>query len=530
MVAFLVYMFKKSLLERLIDYYGISLEEYESLNKEVTFDMIPSYRNFERIDDAVNLVKKHISLQSKAIIYGDYDVDGISGTSILYKALKEAGLEAAFYIPSRYIDGYGINVKRAQDIVSKGYQFVICVDNGVSANEAIEILKNNNIEVLVIDHHNWGEKLPDADVIIHPELSHYSKTNSSAGFTSFMFSVALLGRFDQYLATLAAISIVTDSMPLVDYNRDFVRLMTSLYKKDQYPAIELLLDYEDFNYSSIGMKIGPKLNSIGRVIKEPLGNRAVRFLTSDNAEDISKYYVWINEINDQRKQMSQELKLEANLVPVTDDDIIVAKMDVVEGLLGNAALELMNRFNKPAIVFTVDSLDEEVLKGSGRSLNNFSLSDAFTALDELIITHGGHSGAAGITIRADKLEEFRTAINEYAKTRGVEKVEKKAVPFSINEINAESLKLIESFSPFGQEWPEPRLEIKRVKVEELKYTKNDSMVRTPISRISTLVGFNIPKEKLSGYSYIDLYGSLKANTYFSKDGVDFHISDYEKSK
>ena len=523
-------MFKKNLLDRLLDYYEISLEDYQSLNKEVTFDMIPSYEHFERIKDAVDLVRKHIALQSKTIIYGDYDVDGITGTSILYKSILEAGLDTKFYIPSRYIDGYGINVERANDIVKNGYQFVICVDNGVAANEAIQILKDHNIDVLVIDHHNWNEELPNADVIIHPELSHYSEINSSAGFTSFMFSVALLNRFDKYLATLASISIITDSMPLIGYNRDFVRLMTKLYKRDEFPAIDLLLDYEEFNYTNIGMKIGPKLNSIGRVIKEPLGMRAVRFLTSDNPQDISQYYVWINEVNEQRKQMSQDLKAEAALVPASSDEIVVAKMDVVEGLLGNAALELMNRFNKPAIVFTVDSLNEKVLKGSGRSLNNFSLSDAFMTLDHLTLTHGGHSGAAGISIEADKLDEFRIAINEYAKHQGVEKVEKKEVPFSINEINKESLDLIESFAPFGQEWPEPRLTIKHVKVDELKYAKNDQMIRTPISRLSALVGFSISKEKIANYTFIDMYGCLKANTYFSKDGVDFHISEVEESK
>ena len=190
---------KTDLLDRLLEYYNISKEEYYRLIAPVYEETFSVGHRFKRMDDAVALVKEAISNKDKIFIYGDYDADGIMSTSIVVKSLLKLGVIPSYYIPNRYNDGYGITLQKAEEIVSNGVKLVITVDNGISANEPIKYLKDHDVKVLVLDHHTVPEELPEADVIIHPTYSEFGETASSAGFVSFMFSWALLGYFDKYL-------------------------------------------------------------------------------------------------------------------------------------------------------------------------------------------------------------------------------------------------------------------------------------------------------------------------------------------
>ena len=296
-----------TLFDSLLSYYNISKEEYEKLIAPHTLLDFNEGHEFVNVDDAVNLTKKMMEKNAKTIIYGDYDCDGIMGVSILKKMFDYLSFPTDYYVPSRYLDGYGININKAKEYVEKGYQFVVTVDNGVCANEAIDYLKDNNVTVLVIDHHTPGEILPNADVILHPMLSKLGETTSSGAFSAFMFSRKLLGRVDKYLATLAAISIISDMMPLKEYNRNLLRVIISTYQKDEFLPISLLVGDKPFNEMTIGMKISPKINSIGRIIEDTSINNIVKYFVCSDKNYILSYYEYLVEIGERRKQLSNSI-------------------------------------------------------------------------------------------------------------------------------------------------------------------------------------------------------------------------------
>ena len=521
----------KTLFEKLLDYYHISNEEYLHLTRHVTLNDLPSPFNFKRMDEAVALVKKHLEAKHKIVIYGDYDADGITGCSILVKMFMYLGFNANYYIPSRYLDGYGINEAKAEEIINKGYDLVITVDNGVSANKPIEMLRNSGIDVLVIDHHEAQEELPNANVIIHPIISEFSNISSSGAFTAFMFASAYLGYFDKYLSTLAAISLISDMMPLIDYNRDLLRAVIANYKYGEFPAIDYLLESDSFNDMSIGMSIAPKINAVGRVDKTTNINRLIKYFTSDDHDLILSYKKWILSYNDLRKDKSKEAK--ENIISRIEDNeeaALIIEVDLEEGLLGLVANSLVNQVNVPVIVFTTDSTDTDCLKGSARSIEGFNLADSLTKLSSLLITFGGHALAAGLTLKRENLEEFKRQFIKLVENTKITKKIKETIEIYISDINYDSYQIIQSFSPFGEEWKAPLFTLRHVKTSGLMYSKNRMNIITSVSMSSRIVGFNYSQEKMKEFGpFIDLIGTFRINEYNGRKYTEFHIQEIKNS-
>ena len=174
-------------LDKLLDYYNISSKQYEDLKRDPSLGDVPSFNVFEHINEVKERILLAIKNKEKILIYGDYDADGIMGTSILVKMLEYAKYSnVTFYIPNRYKDGYGINLVNAEKIAKQDYELVICVDNGISAFEPIKYLREHNIDVLVLDHHEMQSELPNANVIIHPFYSEYGEYSCSGAFVAFV--------------------------------------------------------------------------------------------------------------------------------------------------------------------------------------------------------------------------------------------------------------------------------------------------------------------------------------------------------
>lgn len=521
-----------SLLNKLLDYYQISLEEYHYLTRPISFSDIPSENNFQDINEAVNLVKSHMENNDKIIIYGDYDADGICGASILMKMFQKVKYNADYYIPSRYIDGYGLNLENAQKIYEKNYRLVITVDNGISANTAIEFLRDKGVDVLVIDHHEKQDKLPPANYIIHPILSNYSSISSSGAFTAFMFSKAFLGYYDKYLSTLAAISLISDMMPLIGYNRDLLRIVTKNYKIGEFPNIDHLLDGKPFNDTNIGLEIAPKINAIGRVSKNKDVNRMVRYLISDDPIIISSYKKWILYMNDLRKNLSKQAQLyiDETIKNVEKEPAIVAQIDIADGLLGLVANSLLNKYQKTALVMTTDSINNDFYKGSARSVKGVDLASIFTQLSDLEETYGGHALAAGVTIKKDNYDTFKNAfLNLVSKTPLIEE-EEKSIEISLNDLNESTYQLIETFSPFGEAWKAPLFSLNHIRVSSLAYSSNKQHIMTYVGLNTRLVGFNHSKDELDKFTYIDITGQIRQNYFKGKKYYDFLIQDIKSSK
>jgi len=513
------------LFERLLNYYEIDEQTYKEITRPVDENSFAVGHCFDNIQKAVQIVKDTINNKGKIFIYGDYDADGVMGTSILVKMFSYLNYKVESYLPNRYVDGYGITLSKAQECINNKVDLVITVDNGIGAIEQIKLLKDNGIKVLVLDHHTVGEIIPNADVILHPTYSHFGETASSGAFVSFMFSIALLGRFDKYLSTLAAISLISDMMPLKDYNRNLLRVVIDNYKDGEFKCIDVLKENDPFDENAIGMRIAPKINAIGRIVETNEINKLVEFFTSDNEDVILTSLSWINDTNTIRKEISKESVDNIQDVDPESPSIIYI-CNAKEGLLGLIANHLMMKYKKPVIVFTLDN-SKLAYKGSARAPEGFNIVDSFNKLKDYFIAYGGHNLAAGCTISIEKIEDFKKEFNKIVLATPIEIKEKKCIPLNITEINFDNYKMIKSFGPFGENWIKPLFKISHINVSSLFYSKSGEHIITQIGSNAKITGFNISKELLSDYKFVDFFGTLRTSTFRNIVSIEFLVNDFQ---
>ena len=510
----------KNLFERLLDYYQIDENQYKELTKPVSADSFASGHRFKHIDEAIKLVKEAMNNNEKIFVYGDYDADGVMGTSILVKMFSYLSYPVNYYIPSRYIDGYGLTLNKAIECVDNGVSLLITVDNGVSAFEGISYLKEHGVKVLVLDHHEIQDSLPKADIILHPTYDEFGLTPSSGAFVAFNFSRELLGKFDKYLSILASISLISDMMPLLDYNRELLRIVFKDYIEGEFLQIDLLKENEPFNETTIGMKIAPKINSIGRLLTDTSVNDLIKFFVSDDQKEVLHYIDWINETNDQRKLLSRDFK--EDLIVSDDDKCITYICEAKEGIIGLIANNLMNKYHLPVIVLTKDE-EKGIYKGSARAPLGFSIIEAFKACKEFTIVSGGHALAGGCSVEINQIDNFINAFKEYADKYPVVPVETKTIDFGLTELNMDNYKLVESFSPFGENWPSPTFLLKNISTRSLFFSRNREHIYTQLSPNSKIVGFNFPMAEVKQYPFVDLEGILRLSTFNNFTNIEFFV-------
>ena len=435
----------------------------------------------------------------------------------------------SYHIPNRYTDGYGLTLKRSEEIVSNGFDLLITVDNGVTAFEGVEYAKNHGLDVLVFDHHQPSDTLPLANQILHPEVSHFGKTATSAGFVTFMFAKSYLGYFDYYLATLASISLVSDMMPLISYNRNLLRLIIKEYENHPALAIDLLKEKEPFNEATIGMRIAPKINAIGRLIDDDRYlSRTVEFFVSGDQQLLLNYNEWINAINNERKELTKEAVENSKEIDV-EAPAIIGVISQKEGVIGLIANNFVKKYHKPTIIFALDQ-SGDIYKGSCRSPEGFNVVNTFAKLADLLEAYGGHAMAGGCSIKKENLPAFKDGFINLAKGFTATKEETKGITLYINEINFENYELIDSFSPFGECWPSPHFVLPRIRVASLMYSRDSQHILTSIGNSARLTGFYFSKENMSQYQYVDMVGTLRLSTYYNKTSVEFLINEINETK
>ena len=425
-----------SLLDRLLNYYKISKDEYLALTAPISSSSFANGHNFKHINEAKALINETMKVKGKISIYGDYDADGIMGTSILVKMFHLLNYPVNYFIPSRYIDGYGLTLSYAKQAVEEGVNLLITVDNGVSQFIAIDYLKENGVKVLVLDHHEVSEKIVNADIILHPTYDKFGATPSSGAFVAFILSINMLGYFNRYLSTLASISLISDMMPLKEYNRELLRIVINEYKEHEFLQIDLLKEDEEFNEATIGMKIAPRINSIGRIKEDHSVNDLVKFFVSDNKDEILHYIDYIYDTNEERKNIVKDIK-DDELVVDSDTPCIIYISDAKEGILGLIANNLVSKYKIPVVVLTHDK-EKHFYKGSARAPIGFSLLEAFNYASSTLLAAGGHSSAGGCTVNEDKIDEFKSLFSEYCLSHPIEVIEKDNIELGLNELNRES--------------------------------------------------------------------------------------------
>ncbi len=511
---------KEGFLEKLLAYYGLTQEDYAALAREPSFSSIPGIESFPATKIAVGRIRMAIENNEKTLIYGDYDADGIMACSILARCFHLLGKSVSTYIPSRYVDGYGLTMENAKKIASSGYGLLILVDNGVSCLQEVSYLRSQGVETIIIDHHDLPDLLPPSIACIHPSTLPYGQYPVSAGYLSFLFSVPLLGKVDEYLLTLGAISTISDCMPMKGHNRTLVALALRAIRKHQYPEIASLAESSFIDESTLSMVVVPCINAVGRMVEDSKINRLVPYFAELSVDKKEAVASWMKEINAGRKQATKETYEKLRLDPSASAIVIVGRLK--EGLNGLLASRLLSEFHKPIVVFSPAKNDSSLYVGSIRSDEGCNVMDFERHVGKLIVKGGGHAFAGGVSIKKEDYGEFKKEFEDYAFRHPIEKPKSNPIPITLSDITKESYRILRIFGPFGHDYPEPEFELSNLGVSSLRWTNDGKYLSTPLGLDCRLLSFSYPKPKnISPEDKVSLIGTMRLNDFQGKVSLNF---------
>lgn len=528
---------------------GIDTVKKAELFLHPDFSQLHDPADFYQMDQAVERIQEAVFSGETILVYGDYDVDGLTATTIMTEALVSLGADVVPYIPNRFTDGYGPNQQTYERLIDQtGASLIITVDNGVSGKEPIAWAKTQGVDVVVTDHHSLPDELPDAVAVIHPRHpeGNYPFSDLSGAGVAFKVAQAVLqdGMPAESLSDLpteffdlVAMGAIADVVSLTDENRAFVIWGLKEIEKNPRPGLKALLKSAKHAKGAavlsetVGFKIAPRLNAIGRLGDGSLGLDLLRTKDETKAKALAKQ---IEELNDQRRTLAdrvfEEAKVQASAPEMADQPILmIAGKDWHQGVLGIAAARLTDLFAKPVVVMTkIDG----IYKGSGRSFGDFDLHAFLSTFSDDYASFGGHAGALGIAIDEDKL----TTVREKIKHAGA-KLRFEQAPLAVNLL-MEPAMLTKQFyddllplEPFGQDNAQPVIGLKNVNLtsvkplgaeqKHLKLSFNGG--RGPVEALA----FNNPKlvEKAQGQHQASMAGTVGVNNFAGRTRLQLMLED-----
>ena len=521
-----------------------NISEKELFSRE---DTVFSPFDLKDMDRAADKINEALDLGTKMVVYGDYDTDGVCATVILFSYLQAMGAEVGFYIPSRETEGYGLNCDAIDALSAQGYELIITVDNGVAAADEIEYAKSLGMEVVVTDHHQPQQTLPDCIVVDpHREDCNSRFKDICGAFVAFKLVAALdggdySGAFEQY-AELVAIATVADVVPLVSENRTIVRLALEKIADTDNLGLRALINAslgEDTVIDSNALTYGivPRINAAGR-----MGDavRAAELLLCEDEDEAEEKCAEICAENNKRKQIEADILLEIEDIFKNNPDIVSDRVIVVcgknwhHGVLGIVASKLVEKTGKPALVL---SSDGETATGSGRSVEGFSLFEAMLASNSLYDRFGGHALAVGVTLKCDKVEILRHRVNDYAAEKFLympQNYLSADAVISAEEISLAAVKELSMFEPFGKSNPAPAFAIMGATVQKIASIGNGKHTRLSLfdgKNSFTALVFGTSADGLKYYQgkRADLIVKLKINHYAGEDSVTIQALDIRPS-
>ena len=449
------------------------------------------------MDKAVARIEEAITKKQRVCIYGDYDVDGVTSTVMLYQYLRLRGLECEYFIPERISEGYGLSLPVIEKMKGR-VDLIITVDTGVTAVAEAEYAKSVGIDMVITDHHSCRETLPDAVAVVNPhrEDSVYPFRNLAGVGVVFKLLCALEGNTDRILelcSDIIAVGTVADVMPIIGENRRITGIgLQKLAETDNCGLLALMRRAGIVKYgkrvkkvtsATVGYVLAPRINAAGRIA---CASRAVELLLAKDdreADIIAEELCEVNKLRQATEQKIYEQAVEMIESSYIDDKFLVLAYDGWhQGVIGVVASKIAERYARPCILF---SLDGDTAKGSGRSIKGFSLMDALSACGDLLLEYGGHELAAGLSIERGKIDEFRKKLNDYASP--MLSASDKALPLEIecaakfSDLSEKGIDELLRLEPFGLSNPQPVLVIKNVTLCDIVPLSQGKHVRFRIS-------------------------------------------------
>lgn len=497
---------------------------------------------------AAERIRKALDGFEKIAIYGDYDADGVTATAILYSYLESCGGNVMYYIPEREGEGYGLNCGAVDFLHERQVSLIITVDNGIASVKEAEYVKQLGMELIVTDHHRAQQTLPDAVAVVDPHREgDGSPYKQFAGVgVAFKLIMALEGEecdlcglLENY-ADLVAVGTIGDVVPLTGENRILVREGLKLLSRSDRLGIRELLEHagmtgRQLTAGNVAFSIVPRINATGRMGSP---GRAVRLLVSEDPDEAHELAEEICDDNDCRRQIEAELYQSA-LQDLRDHPerqydrvLVVAGRDWHHGVIGIVAARLVDHFGKPCMVI---SYSDGQAKGSGRSIEGFSLFDALCSCSQLFTKFGGHPMAAGISLTEENIELFRLAVNQYA--AGVPdpvpalRLDCKLRPATLSP---ELPQLLQSLEPFGTDNPAPLFGLYRMRLEKIVPVGEGKHLRLSFSRdgVTTVCMLFHTTAQEFGFApgdELDLAVTLEAKEYRGEMQLSVFIRDMKLS-
>lgn len=435
------------------------------------------------METAAERVVKALHDNEKIVIYGDYDVDGITSTALLYDFLLSQGADIEYYIPDRKDEGYGINIMAVNKLIRAGMKLLITVDCGITAIGEVEFAKLQGTDVIITDHHTCKERIPEAAVaVVNPKRpeDEYGFDGLAGVGVAFKLMLAVVmklglntGEYFNKYVDIAAIGTIADVVPLVDENRVIVSKGLELLQEPKRPGLRKLFEVagvadKKVTASTIAFSLAPRLNAAGR-----LGTAvtSVELLLTHNEGKALEIAAELDRENRERQETEQKI-FEEIMEMISKDSafnkrkvIVLASEGWHNGVIGIVASRLVERYYKPTILI---SIEDGRGKGSGRSIEGFNLFDALSACDDLLTTFGGHAVAAGLSINEEQIDDFREKINKYAdsvlKEDSMIPVVKLDCLLGGKNLNLATARLIAGLEPYGMGNERPVFGIKNARV------------------------------------------------------------------
>ncbi|MFU0761433.1 single-stranded-DNA-specific exonuclease RecJ [Staphylococcus pasteuri] len=431
------------------------------------------------IDKTVERINQAIDKNERILVYGDYDADGVTSTTILVHTLQKLGAQVGWYIPNRFTEGYGPNEMAFQNAYDEGVSLIITVDNGIQGHNEIKMVQDLGVDVIVTDHHEIGRTLPEAYAIVHPmhpEFDYPFKYLCGAG-VAYKLAQTLLDNVPNYFKAYTAIGTIADLVSLTDENRSIVQNGLRVMNESCPIAIKALLNQASFNdeisEETIGFIIGPRLNAVGRLEDASL---AAELLMSDSPEEAEFLAEQVEHFNQERKDIVVSITEEAfamaeDYVKQGHQFLLLAKEDWHEGVLGIVASKIVETYSLPTLILNID-YEQNHAKGSARSIEQVSMFEILSAHQDLISKFGGHHMAAGMTMDIDNIDELRTGLNDWmarlSETTSLEPSKNVDVLLDESDITIKNIRDIQKLRPFGTDFTSPLFEIRDIAIKSLK--------------------------------------------------------------
>ena len=528
------------------------------VNRNIEEDKIEAFLNPTRksfhdpflmpdMKKAVDRILKAMQNKEKIIIYGDYDVDGITSITVLKSFLEDRGVHVDSYIPNRLEEGYGLNKPAVEKIAENKYQLMITVDCGISGIEEIEYANSLGIETIVTDHHEVGDSLPNAIAVVDAKRkdNEYPCRDLAGVGVVFKLIQAIgikLGLEEkEYLKYLDIVCIgtISDIVPLVDENRAIAKLGLLLVRQTKNLGLQNLLmssGYKNIDSTTISFGVAPRINACGRMGH---ADEALNLFLSKDIYEVNELTKKLNEYNKIRQETEKNIyedavnQIEQNKLN-EKNAIIVSGENWHHGVIGIVSSKITDLYFKPSILLCNEG---EFSKGSGRSIPGFDLHQALMQCQDTIDRFGGHAMAIGITIKTDKFQEFAEEFENVAKEAKIDEI----IPIinidakiELNEINKEMVESLKLLEPYGEGNKMPIFAFRNLKIDSIRALSEGKHIKLTLkdnNNIINAIGFNLGKiaEDYRIGDKIDVVGTLEINSFNGVDSLQINIKDVMKS-